>query len=295
MKRLLIVGMVSVTTVAVAETVTVTFAPAAGVTTNVLQVYSDDTALYVAGPGTVRLNPANSHTGGTTLSGGTLELSGNIPGGNHSPVGSGTFTVAGGTLRGSGTFGGDIVGTGEFNIEAPDGWSWTGNHSFGAAVTLADGSLTLADGAMTFSDNLWLGAGGSDVSFTMTGGSITMGSKNPQFSPKKYAKSRFTMTGGGWNIANKRIIVGYQTTYATNVTDISGAAAVTNSEYCYVFAGAGNFWSLNVHDGGLFATKGGLYPNGSGAALDVDVSDGGVLAVSAKGLPLWQTSHRRGH
>ena len=40
MKRLLIVGMVSATAVAVAETVTL--APADGVTTNVLQVYSGD-------------------------------------------------------------------------------------------------------------------------------------------------------------------------------------------------------------------------------------------------------------
>lgn len=258
---------------------TVTLEPLAGTTTNVLALYTGDTAVEIAGPGTVRLNPSNAHTGGTTLSGGTLEISGDFDG-TRSPVGSGTFTIAGGTLRGSGTFGGNITGTGGFNIEAPDGWTLSGNHSFGAPVTLADGSLTVADGSMTFSDNLWLGVESSDVSFTMTGGSITMGSKNPQFSPKQYAKSRVTMTGGGWNIANKRIIVGYQTTYATNVTDISGTAAVTNSEYCYVYAGAGNFWSLNVHDGGLFATRGGLYPNGSGAALDVDVSDGGVLAVS---------------
>jgi autotransporter-associated beta strand protein len=259
---------------------TVTIAPGEGETVNVAELFTGSTALEIVGPGTAKLNPANSHTGGTTLTGGTLEITGDVDAGGRSPVGMGTFTVAGGTLRGSGTFGGDITGTGEFNIEAPNGWTLSGNHSFGAAVTLTNGSLTVTDGSMTFSDNLWLGVGGSDVSFTMTGGSITMGSKNPQFSPKKYAKSRVTMTGGGWNIANKRIIVGYQTTYATNVTDISGTAAVTNSEYCYVYAGAGNYWSLNVHDGGLFATKGGLYPNGSGAALDVDVSDGGVLAFS---------------
>ena len=279
MKQLLIVGIVAMAA-GTAAADTVTLAPAAGVTTNVLQLYTGETALNIDGPGTVRLNNANSHIGGTTLSGGTLEISGNIPGGSHSPVGSGTFTVSGGTLRGSGTFGGNITGTGEFNVEAPDGWTWTGNHSFGAAVTLADGSLTFADGSMTFSDNLWIGVGGSDVSFTMTGGSITMGSKNPQFSPKQYSKSRFTMTGGGWNIANKRIIVGYQTTYATNVTDISGTAAVTNSEYCYVYAGAGNYWSLNVHDGGLFATKGGLYPNGKGAALAISALNGGEVKAS---------------
>ena len=120
----------------------------------------------------------------------------------------------------SGTFGGDITGTGEFNIKAPDGWTLSGNHSFGAAVTLADGSLTVADGSMTFSDNLWLGVGGSDVSFTMTGGSITMGSKNPQFSPKEYAKSRFTMTGGAFNANGRNVLTGYQTSYATNIFDV---------------------------------------------------------------------------
>ena len=73
MKQLFVIGIIAiVATTTVAETVTL--APAAGVTTNVLQVYSGETALNVAGPGTVKLNPANSHTGGTTLSGGTLVI-----------------------------------------------------------------------------------------------------------------------------------------------------------------------------------------------------------------------------
>jgi autotransporter-associated beta strand protein len=109
---------------------TVTLAPSDGVTTNVLSLFTGDTAVEVAGPGAVKLNPSNMHTGGTTLSGGTLILTGDIPAGGPSPVGTGTFTVSGGTLRGTGSFGGNITGTGAFTIEAQDGWALSGRNSF---------------------------------------------------------------------------------------------------------------------------------------------------------------------
>ncbi len=262
---------------------TVTLAPASGTTTNALALYTGDTALNIAGPGTVKLNPSNSHTGGTTLSGGTLEISGDVAGGIASPVGAGTFTVSGGTLRGSGTFGGDITGTGAFRIEAPDGWTLTGDSTFAEAVTLADGALGIADGTSTFSLQFFLGTQGGtgeDVSLTMSGGTVTMEGKNLFLSPGSRTKSTFTMTGGAWNMNNHRIIAGYQTTYATNVTDISGTAVITNSEYCYTYAGAGNSWSLNVHNGGLFATKGSLYANGSGAVIDISASNGGEIRAN---------------
>lgn len=262
---------------------TVTLEPPEGVTTNVLSLFTGDTAVQVSGPGAVKLSPSNMHTGGTTLSGGTLILTGDIHAGGPSPVGTGTFTVSGGTLRGSGTFGGDITGTGAFRIEAPDGWTLTGDSTFAEAVTLADGALGIADGTSTFSLQFFLGTQGGtgeDVSLTMSGGTVTMGEKNLFLSPGSRTKSTFTMTGGAWNMNNHRIIAGYQTTYATNVTDISGTAVITNSEYCYTYAGAGNCWSLNVHDGGLFATKGSLYANGSGAVMDISASNGGEVRAN---------------
>ena len=149
---------------------TVTLAPAAGVTTNAFQLFTGDTAVEIAGPGTVALlNPANSYTGGTTLSGGTLELSDNIAAGDHSPVGAGTLTVSGGTLRGSGTFARDITGTGAVAIEASDGWAWAGGNTFSAAATVADGTLEIVDGETTFRNGLTVAAG---ASVSVTGGTL---------------------------------------------------------------------------------------------------------------------------
>ena len=51
---------------------TVTLAPPSGTSTNVLALYTGETSVEIAGPGTVTLNPANTYTGGPTLSGGTL-------------------------------------------------------------------------------------------------------------------------------------------------------------------------------------------------------------------------------
>ena len=149
----------------VAAAETVTLAPPSGTTTNVLTYFVGDTALNVAGPGTVRLlNAANSHTGGTTLSGGTLALSGEFARGN-SPVGAGTFTVEGGNLQGSGSFAGDIAGTGAFSILAPNGWAWTGSNSFSSAATVSSGTLEISGGDTVFNGGLAV-ADGAMVSVT---------------------------------------------------------------------------------------------------------------------------------
>ena len=157
---------------------TVTLAPAANTTTNALALYSGDTAVEITGPGTVKLNPGNIHTGGTTLSGGTLVLSGDFEPTLPSPVGMGTFTVAGGTLRGTGTFGRDITGTGLAAIEAPGGWTWTGNNTFANTNAITDGILEIADGTTAFSKSLYIcrttdGPSGLRV----TGGTVTVGDR----------------------------------------------------------------------------------------------------------------------
>ena len=246
-------ALAAVSATAIAETVTL--APPSGTTTNVFALYTGDTEVEVAGPGTVRLNPSNSHTGGTTLSGGKLDISGDIPGGGRSPVGAGTFTVSGGTILGSGTFGGAITGTGAFTIEAPNGWALSGDNDFAEPVTLADGALEFSGGSTSFGKHFYVGVGGADVAVTMSGGSVAMNANNVQLSYGKYAKSSFTMTGGSFDLNGKNVVTGYSTTYATNTFDVSGNAVFGNINQIYPYTGSGNRMDINIHDGGTLGFK----------------------------------------
>ena len=293
---------------------TVTLAPAANTTTNALALYSGDTAVEITGPGTVKLNPGNIHTGGTTLSGGTLVLSGDFEPTLPSPVGMGTFTVAGGTLRGTGTFGHDIAGTDLAAIEAPGGWTWTGINTFANTNAITDGILTIASGTNAFSSALYIcrttdgpsglrvtggtvtvgdrlhlgspaptGAGDLPASFEQTGGTVTMGG-NLQlgFSDSKYGKTTFTMTGGTFNANGKNIVSGYQTTYTTNTVDVSGTAVLAGAANFYAYQNTGNQLDVNVHDGGTLGITTSLY-NGSTSSKTYLRVNGGVLRNDKSG------------
>ena len=92
---------------AVAETVTVN--PPAGSETNAQTLVTGGDTLAVntgATGGTVRLNPYNDHTGGTTLGSGTLVVSKPAKLGGPHELGAGPFTQTGGTLRYAGPTGG---------------------------------------------------------------------------------------------------------------------------------------------------------------------------------------------
>ena len=269
-----VVILVGATVNAVAIADTVTLAPQDGVTTNVLSLFTGDTAVEVAGPGTVKLNNSNLHTGGTTLSGGTLVISGNIPAGGPSPVGTGTFTVSGGTLRGTGTFGGDITGTGDFTIEAPNGFVLSGNNAFGGKITIADGTLGIASGTTAFSQHLYM-TGTS--AYSQTGGAVTMDANNVQLAYGNDSTSSFAMTGGTFDANGRNVVVGYGATGASATIDISGGAVFQNAGNVYSYQN-GNSLTLSVRDGGIFAAKRIYAASGSTAAISV--MDGGVIGFT---------------
>ena len=294
---------------------TVTLAPPSGTTTNVYALYTGDTAVEIAGPGTVRLNNANSHTGGTTLSGGTLAISGNIPAGSHSPVGAGTFTVSGGTILGSGTFGGDITGTAAFSIAAPNGWALSGNNSFAEPVTLADGTLEISGGSTAFGGNFNVcrttagsasfrisggnvtfavpfylggseGTGGaeSSLSFAMTGGTASLGANNMQIASQKDANTAVSISGGSFDGNGRKIVVGFVSGPANATLDVSGDGILRNLAeiYAHANAKAGSF-SICVRDGGTLGA-GSIYNNASGNGENLSILvDGGTLANDTTG------------
>ena len=280
---------------------TVTLEPPSGVTTNVLSLFTGDTAVEVAGPGTVKLNPSNMHTGGTTLSVGTLILTGDIPAGGPSPVGTGTFTVSGGTLRGSGSFGGDINGTAAFSVEAPNGWSLSGSNSFAEPVTIADGSLEISGGTSTFTGNLqFANASGELVRYRQTGGDVSIGG-NLQLAYAGGTVSEFTMTGGTLNSVKRKnatVYKGSGSDGCSSTISISGTASARNFAVIYIHKNVGTgSLTVNVRDGGTLGFGTTYQANSSATSSFVMNIDGGTLAndsTSSANYFAWITNNVNG-
>ena len=112
-RKLMFVVLATVTTSATLSAATVTINAPAGSVTNAFAFVSGEDSLAVntgATGGTVRLNPNNLHTGGTTLGSGTLVVSQPARAGEPHELGAGPFTQAGGTLRYAGPAGGVWTG-----------------------------------------------------------------------------------------------------------------------------------------------------------------------------------------
>ncbi len=98
-------------------------------------------ALLKTGTGTLTLTAANTHSGGTTLATGTLQL------GQSGALGSGRLTLGGGTLLATGTFANAITLAGSSRIRTEGNLTLTGSLSGDAEHTLTkigSGELRLA-------------------------------------------------------------------------------------------------------------------------------------------------------
>ncbi len=275
----LVSAVAAVHSAAVADAVTLE--PPSGVTTNVLSLFTGDTAVEVAGPGAVKLNPSNMHTGGTTLSGGTLILTGDIPAGGRSPVGTGTFTVSGGTLRGTGSFGGNITGTGAFSIAGDGTLTLSGNNNFQSGVAISEGTVEISGGTVMSGARIDLGTvSGKSATLRVSGGAITGGGGNFQRGYAANTESVLVMTGGTFDVRGKNSVVGYNGGPVTARTDIAGTASLRNigSFYIHANGGASSVNEISVHDGGMFGFA--SLSDSASASTTLSV-DGGTLANDA--------------
>ena len=172
----------------------ITSSTAAALTVNGAGSYGDGThansgiiegaiSLIKSGSGILTLGDANTYTGATTVSGGTLQLAGSNVGSvgsiTSTPIGKGTLNLNGGTLSSNGTtdrtvlnaasIGGDITLGDAIN---------TGALTFAAATNISDATRTITtSSAVTFSGVI--GDGGNAYGITKVGSStLTLSGAN---------------------------------------------------------------------------------------------------------------------
>ena len=109
-------------------------------------VISGSGTLTKAGLGTLTLSQANSYSGGTTITGGTVQISaGGSAGGSTAGLGTGTVSIGSGA-------------------QLTYYLSTTGSHTISNAFSLSGGTLYSEDGNNTFSGRVTLASGASTIS-----------------------------------------------------------------------------------------------------------------------------------
>ena len=128
-------------------------------------------ALVISGSGTQVLAGSNTYTGGTTLSAGQLDLN------NASALGTGAFTISGGTI-------GNTSGA-AITLSTNNAQNWNGNFTFAGTNDLNLGTGTVAMSSSrtvtVASNNLTVGGviSGSGYSLTKAGaGTLTLAGSN---------------------------------------------------------------------------------------------------------------------
>jgi fibronectin-binding autotransporter adhesin len=240
--------------------------------------------LTKTGYGNVTLTGANSYTGGTTVSGGTLtgdttSLQGNIVNNANVVFNQGT----------DGTYADILSGTGGLTKSGAGNLTLTGANSYSGGTTVSGGTLTgttssLQGNIVNNAAVVFTGAGGSYAG-NMTGtGSLNVSTTGLLILSGANAYTGGTTINGGTlqgnatslqgNIVNNAALVFDQSTVGTYAGAISGTGSLTKT-------GAGQLilTGNNVVGGGTTVSAGLLTVNGS-LTSSVVVGSGGMIGGS---------------
>ncbi|RYD34349.1 MAG: hypothetical protein EOP87_09385, partial [Verrucomicrobiaceae bacterium] len=247
-------------------------------------------ALIKAGAGGLTLSGANLHTGGTTLNAGTLNF------GNAGALGSGLFTINGGTLN---TSGGNIV------ISTNNTQVWNANFAFTGSnsLNLGTGAVSLGTTAgtertITVNGNT-LTVGGVISNGTTANALIKAGTGGLTLSGANLHTGGTTLNAGTLNINNANALgTGNFTIAAGTINNTSGAEIILatnntqtwNGNFTFTGSNALNLGTGAVSLGTAAGTERTITVNGSTLTVGGSISDGttatGLIKAGAGTLVL---------
>ena len=261
--------------------------------------------LTVEGPGALTLSGLNTYTGGTVLNSGKLNINNGGDGGADSALGTGLFTINGGTI--DNTSGADVI----LQTAIPE--TWNGSFSFAGTTNLDLGSgalivqaltLTLENGAtLSTEGGMTAAGGGGAATMTLVGnGTFKTSGVHNNTSPGNTGLSATvnngalfqmdkTSSAGVHSILNLTVNAGG----TARVTGTGGYQVGTTSAGLVTLAGgtldlfgsSENMYSMNFNAGTLQNSSTNTtatltiltHINLVGAACDFDVATNSVMAI----------------
>jgi hypothetical protein len=233
----------------------------------------------LTGPGTIiteNSSSSNNYGGGVFVGSGTFTMNGGsitgntatYSGGGGVSVDSGTFTMSGGSIMGnSAAIGGVSVGSGTFTM---NGGSIIGNASFGSAgvvVVFGGGTFTMNGGSIAENTSSAYGGGVYvDGTFTMRGGSIT-GNTATYSGGVCVSGGTFTMSGGSITGNSGNALSGGVYVQSGTFT-MSGGSITGNIVPASAYGSRGS--------GGVYMEAGTFTMNGGSIAGNSATNSGGV-------------------
>jgi autotransporter-associated beta strand protein len=232
--------------------------------------------LCVTGSGTLILSGANTYSGGTSLSTGTLQA--NAVG----ALGAGIVNFSGGTL----TEGVDNALTGSAGLSVSGGTLTLGraNNNHGGS-TLSGGTLNINNPAALGTGLISISGGAIDA--TVPG--VTL-NNNPQ----NWSGSFAFVGSNSLNLGAGAVTMGNNVTLTVNANTLTVGGVITgNGSYNLTKAGGGTLalnWTSNGDWGDMFITAGTVQANAAGAlGYGAVTVSGGVLTESvANALGIWE-------
>ncbi len=241
--------------VASGNTITINNYNAGAITISSPILANGNSSVSVFGTGTLILAGANTYSGGTTVSGGTVQVpsggsithpSASMTVGNNSGD-NGMLNITGGAVSSFSGFLGDNAGSS--GTATVNGGTWTTGSGYLYVGYGGIGSLNIAGGAMSNVNGL-LG--------------VTSGSSGTA-----------TLSSGSWT-SSGTLYVGF-----TGVGALSVSGGAISSASSYIGNNAGSSGSATV-SGGAWANSGALIVGNSGAGT-LNITGAGVVAVGATG------------
>jgi uncharacterized repeat protein (TIGR01451 family) len=187
--------------------------------------------LTKAGNGALVLTVANTYSGGTALTAGTLTV------GNNSALGTGTFTVTGGALNATGaavtlanavTLSGNLTVSGSLAVTLSGAVTLTGNRTLGiVAPTTISGAVGESGGSWKLSKN-GNGTLALAVANTYSGGTVLSGGTLTVGNNGALGTGTLTITLGALSATGAAVTLANAVTLGGNLT-VNGSLAVTFS------------------------------------------------------------------